>query len=104
MYPLSSRIFVTARFIFDAGTSTRRCPACWAFRILVRKSEIGSVMIVFNLSNDYQLAFLMPGILPSKASSRNLIRDTPYLPTYPRARPVSVQRFLRRVGLAFLGS
>src|SRR5699024_5736276 len=46
----------------------------------------------------------MPGILPSKASSRNFIRDIPYFRIYPRERPVKLQRLFTRVGLASRGN
>jgi hypothetical protein len=72
-----------ARLMLEDGTSTTWCLAMIAFLILVRKSAIGSVIIFFYfLTFDdffitsefrffYQLAFLMPGINPDDAISRN---------------------------------
>lgn len=56
------------------------------------------------MGTDYQEDFRTPGIFPSFASSRNLIRERPKSRRYPFDRPVITQRFLNREGDEFLGS
>jgi hypothetical protein len=48
------------------------------------------------LRNDYQLDFVTPGSLPSEASSRKQIRQTPNFRMYARLRPQSLHRFTWR--------
>jgi hypothetical protein len=50
---------------------------------------------------DYQLAFRMPGILPSRASLRSMIREILNLRYTPLERPVSWHR--RTVRLEYFG-
>src|SRR5690554_4128532 len=52
----------------------------------------------------YQLALVTPGTSPRNVSSRSLLRHRPNLRNTPRGRPVSVQRFRWRTGLALRGS
>jgi hypothetical protein len=54
--------------------------------------------------SDYHEDLRIPGIIPSFASSRNLIRDIPNARRYPFDRPVKAHWFFRRVGDEFRGS
>src|SRR5882672_3836560 len=47
--PSSLRMVTMATFIFEAGTSTVLCLATCALRMRVRRSAIGSVMLIFRL-------------------------------------------------------
>src|SRR5579871_4077258 len=94
--------------------SSRR--ALLPLRRRVRKSAIGSVMVdvfVFVAGGSYptpagkmvyQDDFVTPGILPARASSRKVMRETPNLPMWPRGRPLYQQRLRTRLGEEFLGS
>jgi len=59
-------------FILDDGTSTIRCPAFMAFRILVNISEMGSVIALMCSYPErlifYHDDFTTPGIFPWLAS------------------------------------
>src|SRR5690554_7379855 len=76
MYPFSKRIFAIATFVFEEGISTIFLFTLLAFLMRVKKSAIGSVFISL-LTIDYQLAFLIPGILPESAISLNVTLESP---------------------------
>src|SRR5690606_7425589 len=112
-------ISVIRFFRLEAGMSTMRWPAICAFRILVKKSAIGSVTIIISIVNckffvqrqphseamkSYQLAFFRPGILPFRAMSRRAILEMPKYLTYPLGRPDIWQRLCRRTFEEFFGS
>ena len=60
-------------------------------------SKIVSNEVVRQKRNkDYQDAFLMPGIIPSFASSRKHVRHSPKSLIKPRFRPHLKQRFTNR--------
>src|SRR5277367_265333 len=52
----------------------------------------------------YQDDLMTPGIFPASASSRNWMRETPYLRLKPRGRPLIEQRLRMRIFEEFLGS
>src|SRR5262245_49848477 len=51
MKPSSSKILAIEAFIRDAGMSTRRCRACWALRMRVSMSAMGSVIDILAYSS-----------------------------------------------------
>src|SRR5277367_605582 len=52
----------------------------------------------------YQDDLMTPGIFPASASSRNWMRETPYLRLKPRGRPLIEQRLRMRALEEFFGS
>src|SRR6516164_8502374 len=98
--PSSFRIVTMATFILEAGTSTCLCLACCALRMRVRRSAIGSVMLIVlppaPSLRSYQLALVTPGSAPSKARFRKQIRQSWNLRRYPRDRPQRLQRLFTR--------
>ena len=56
--------------IFEWGTVISGFNAWLAFRMQVNKSAMGSMLF------SYQLALVTPGIMPVRAISRNVRRDT----------------------------
>ena len=59
MNPSSCRILDSSSLSLEAGTSQRSLPACTALRTRVRKSAMGSVIVIAHLP--YQLALVTPG-------------------------------------------
>src|SRR6266480_956702 len=100
MYPSSFSTWAMEILSFEDGTPTAVFPTIWALRMRVSMSAMGSVMLMRGAS--YQLALMRPGISPRSAISRSLLRPSPNLRNTPRGRPVSLQRFRRRTGEAFL--
>jgi hypothetical protein len=79
----------------DDGITTVVFSTIWALRMRVSISAMGSLMLIRKSPDrraDYQLALMMPGMSPLKASSRILLRPRPNLRNVPRGRPVSSQR------------
>jgi len=79
MNPSSTSRRQTSCLSFEVGTSSRSCLARWAFLILVKRSEIGSVMLIeillaltfsYQRTSVYQLALVTPGRYPWSARSR----------------------------------
>src|SRR5690554_1472668 len=103
MYPFSKRIFAIATFVFEAGISTTFLFTLLAFLMRVKKSAIGSVFISF-INIDYQLAFLIPGILPESAISLKVTLESPNCLMYPLGRPVKLQRLCNLTLDEFLGN
>src|SRR5690554_3369007 len=101
MYPFSKRIFAIATFVFEEGISTIFLFTLLAFLMRVKKSAIGSVFISL-LTIDYQLAFLIPGILPESAISLNVTLESPNCLIYPLGRPVKLQRLCNLTAAEFL--
>ena len=66
-----------ATLTLEEGTSTVGLATIWALRMRVSRSAMGSLMLMKFLLPDYQLALVMPGMLPSKANSRILARPKP---------------------------
>src|ERR1051325_6493665 len=103
----SFRMRTISVFIFDTGMSTRRCFDPQALRIRVNMSAIGSVMLIelprvlsypetWRRCVNYQLAFLTPGIIPDRDSSRKQIRQRPKRRKNARGRPQRPQGFCFR--------
>ena len=92
MYPSSFKTCAMAILTLEEGTMTVGFATICALRMRVSKSAIGSLMLIEYLLPDYQLALVMPGILPWKASSRILARPRPNWRNVPRGRPVISQR------------
>src|SRR3972149_5735298 len=59
MNPPSCRPLDSSSLSLEAGTSQRSLPACTALRTRVRRSEMGSVIVIPHLP--YQLALVTPG-------------------------------------------
>lgn len=77
-----------AAFCFEDGIVTLGNATRWPFRIRVSMSAMGSVRLMFRSLDcvcyvgvvggpAYQLAFVMPGMLPATISSLNFVRDSP---------------------------
>jgi hypothetical protein len=78
MKPSSFKIFAISNFIFEIGISTFSALIRVAFRILVSISATGSVSIHYlHEGQDYQLAFITPGICPSSARVLKQILQIP---------------------------
>jgi len=92
MVPSSKVKIAIAQVLKEEGTMTVGFATICALRMRVSKSAIGSLMLIEYLLPDYQLALVMPGILPWKASSRILARPRPNWRNVPRGRPVISQR------------
>src|SRR5688572_4450149 len=77
MKPCALRISARLSFIRDAGISTNLCRACTALRMRVRKSAIGSVMIVAIASRSMRArlpaCFTNAGDLPFECQGAELI-------------------------------
>ena len=115
--PFSRFLFESDSLTFEWGRLSVSCIAICALRIRVRKSAIGSVTGISYLSpqfpyasvpnsstqglttpdQTYQLAFVMPGISPRRASSRKQIRQSWNFRKYPLGRPQRRQRVYARV-------
>src|SRR3712207_921406 len=71
----SFRIRASSIFIFDAGTSTRRCFDPQAFRVRVSISAIGSVMLILPMSSSGRISAAgdapkVWGMVPGAAGGR----------------------------------
>jgi hypothetical protein len=62
--------------VFDAGISTFSFFAMIALRIIAKASAIKSVLDMCVLLENYQLAFLTPGINPAQAISLKQMRQS----------------------------
>src|SRR5437764_15109733 len=97
MNPSSRSTLASATFSLVAGISTNGRSMVLALRMRVSMSAIGSVIMAVSSPRGYQDALRTPGIIPSLASLRKQIRQTPNLRYTARPRPHNLQRRRCRV-------